>query len=334
MFLECAGVGNPIPRTSWQKRDGQLPSNRFEILDGSLKIVNVTSTDDGIYVCNTTNTLGSVVRFITLTYLEEPTVDCSINTTDIKQGERLELECQVKGVPQPNIHWFINGFAVNNDSSIEPMKNRIRIRTVEKRHAGNLQIFARNSVKTVYNSITIRVIPLISTDTIVPPPYKPKRRGKTSSTRRPPKHTRLPKLIPPSKPMISRLNDESVVVRWSVPHNTGLKIQFFKVQYRELGPANQYDSRNRAKGSRWKTTNADIPPNIKDYDVTNLKPDHIYRFRIAAVYSNNDNKLSPTSDRFHLKRLDFDDKNPLPIPLITHTQPVNTSSVKVFWTVS
>lgn len=299
-----------------------------------MRITNITGNDDGIYTCNLTNTFGSIRHLITVIYHEEPSIKCKTNTTDIKQGENLDLECLVKGTPEPNVYWLINGFSVINDSSVEAISNKIYIRPVEKRHAGNLQIFARNSVSTVYSSITIRVIPLVSTDTIMPPPYVPKRRGKSNSTRKPSKHTRLPKLIPPSKPMISRLNDESVVVRWFVPHNTGLKIQFFKVQYRELGPASQYDARNRSKGSRWKTTNADIPPNIKDYDVTNLKPDHIYRFRIAAVYSNNDNKLSPTSDRFHLKRLDFDDKNPLPIPIITHTETVNTSSVKVFWEVS
>lgn len=330
MFLECAGVGNPVPKRSWLKQNGELPLNKFEILDGGLRIKNFTESDCGIYVCNFTNILGSISDSITLIYQEEPSIDCEINSTDIKQGENLDLECRVKGTPEPHVYWFINGFSVMNDSSVEALRNKIYIRPVEKRHAGNLQIFARNSVTTVYSSITIRVIPLVSTDTIIPLPYVPKRRG-SNFTRKPSKHTRL---IPPSKPMISRLNDESVVVRWSVPHNTGLKIQFFKVQYRELGPASQYDFRNGSKGSRLKTTNSDIPPNIKDYDVTNLKPDHIYRFRIAAVYSNNDNKLSPTSDRFHLKRLDFNDKNPLPIPLITHTETVNTSSVRVFWEVS
>lgn len=42
-------------------------------------------------------------------------------------------------------------------------------------------------------------------------------------------------MIPPTKPHITRLSDESVMVRWNVPPNDGLPIQFFKVQYRELG---------------------------------------------------------------------------------------------------
>ena len=42
-------------------------------------------------------------------------------------------------------------------------------------------------------------------------------------------------LVPPNQPNVTRLSDVSVMVRWSVPENTGLPIQFFKVQYRELG---------------------------------------------------------------------------------------------------
>ncbi|KAJ8912662.1 hypothetical protein NQ315_012738 [Exocentrus adspersus] len=333
VFLECAAVGNPVPKVTWFKKHGQLPSDRIEWLSGGLKISNITSADDGVYVCNHTNSYGTVSHHITLIYNEAPSIDCLLNTTDIKQGENLDLDCLVSGTPEPYISWFINGFSVSNDSAIEAIGNRIYFRPVEKRHAGNLQLFARNKVKTVYSSISIKVIPLATTVdlTVTPAHTHHRHRGRTSSTRKPKWHGKTTKMIPPSKPVISRLNDEAVVVRWNVPNNNGLPILFFKVQYRELGPANSNDLHTRSKGSKWKTTNADIPPNINVYDVTNLKPDHIYRFRIAAVYSNNDNKLSPNSDKFHLTRLDFDIKNPLPVPLITHTEPVNASSTKIYW---
>ncbi|KAJ8927158.1 hypothetical protein NQ314_020431 [Rhamnusium bicolor] len=333
VFLDCSAIGNPVPKVVWFKKNGQLPSSRIEMLSGGLKIKNVTSSDDGIYVCNHTNVHGTISHHITLIYNEEPSIDCLTNNTDVKQGENLDLDCMITGTPEPYIAWFLNGFSVSNDSGVEAIGNKIYFRPVEKRHAGNLQLFARNKVKTVYSSISIRVIPLSSSvDVGVTPAHTHHRhRGKVSSTRKPPKHNKPPKMIPPSKPIISRLNDESVVVRWNVPNNNGLPILFFKVQYRELGPANSNDLHSRSKGSRWKTTNADIAPNIKVYDITNLKPDYIYKFRIAAVYSNNDNKLSPNSDKFHLRRLDFDDKNPLPIPLITHTETINATSVKIYW---
>nr|CAI5850888.1 unnamed protein product [Callosobruchus analis] len=323
-FLECASIGNPVPKVVWLKQKGQLPTNRIEMLKGGLKIRDVTSQDEGVYICNHTNAFGTISHRITLVYNEEPRVDCETSETSIKVGENLDIECSIKGVPEPYVTWFLNGFSVNNDSSIEAIGNKIYFRPVERRHAGNLQLFARNIVKTVFGQMNLNVLPETN-DTSTNSHGHHRHRGKSNGSR---KHNKSLKIIPPSKPTVSRLNDESVVVRWSIPHNTGMGVQFFKVQYRELG---SHSSHNKSKSGNWRTLNAEIPANIRDFDVTGLRPDHIYRFRVAAVYTNNDHKLSPNSEKFHLKRLDFDLKNPLPIPLVTHTEPVNTTCVKIHW---
>lgn len=80
-------------------------------------------------------------------------------------------------------------------------------------------------------------------------------------------------MTPPSKPSVTRLSDESVMVRWSVQPNDGLPIQFFKVQYRTLADPN----RNIARSS-WMTANEDIAPHVFSYEVTGLKPDRFYRY--------------------------------------------------------
>jgi hypothetical protein len=72
-------------------------------------------------------------------------------------------------------------------------------------------------------------------------------------------------MIPPSSPNITRLSDESVMVRWDVISDEGLSIQFFKVQYKDLDRG------------RWNTIDEDIPPHIRSYEVDNLKPDHYYK---------------------------------------------------------
>ena len=96
-------------------------------------------------------------------------------------------------------------------------------------------------------------------------------------------------MVPPNQPNITRLSDISVMVRWSVPENHGLPILFFKVQYRELG------QKPNSKQAKWMTANTEIPSHIRSFEISDLQPDHTYRFRIAAVYSNNDNAVSPIS---------------------------------------
>ncbi|XP_030767144.1 interference hedgehog-like isoform X2 [Sitophilus oryzae] len=326
VFLDCSAVGQPVPKVSWSKKQSVLPSNRSEE-NGGLIIRNITSRDDGVYVCTHTNAYGTLTHEITVKYNEEPTIDCSMNMTDVNQGENMDIECIVKGTPEPQVSWFLNGFSVLKDAAVEAIGNRIYFRPVEKRHAGNLQIFARNVVKTVYKSIIVRVIPLSSSIDDIPAPVytHPKHHH-----RKPPNTRKPHKMTPPSRPIITRLDDETVMVRWSVPNNNGLAIQFFKVQYKEIGPANHKDTYN-TKGSVWNTANTDVRPNIKSFDIRGLKPDYIYKFRVAAVYSNDDSKMSPTSKKFHLRRLDFDEKNPLPVCPITYVQTLNHTAVKIYW---
>lgn len=132
-------------------------------------------------------------------------------------------------------------------------------------------------------------------------------------------------LVPPNQPNVTRLSDISVMVRWSVPENTGLPIQFFKVQYRELG------QKMNGKQAKWMTANSEIPNHVRSFEVTDLQPDHTYRFRIAAVYSNNDNKLSPNSVRFHLNKNVGIESNRMPIPLLTNTEALGPQQVLLVW---
>lgn len=135
-------------------------------------------------------------------------------------------------------------------------------------------------------------------------------------------------MIPPSRPNITRLSDESVMIRWSVPSTDGLPIQFFKVQYRMLG-----DPTKNIARTQWMTENEDIPPYTRSYEVNNLKSDHLYRFRIVAVYSNNDNKEGAASGKFHLQRgsqLGLT-KNHLLAPTLTRIEPVSQQAVVLHW---
>jgi hypothetical protein len=121
------------------------------------------------------------------------------------------------------------------------------------------------------------------------------------------------------------------MVKWSVMQsysNEGsLPIQFFKVQYMMISHENQ-----QRKNDDWITLTEDIPPHLRSYEIHNLKPEHNYKFRISAVYSNNDNKQSPIR-KFHLKRIKHGGKTNLPIPMDVIIESVSETEVKVRWSI-
>ena len=134
------------------------------------------------------------------------------------------------------------------------------------------------------------------------------------------------RLVPPSKPQILKISDTSVMVTWTVRENSGLPITFFKVQYRQL------DGEGRLRG--WRTVDEDIPSNVLQYEVRNLRSTATYKFRIVAVYSNNDNKNGPNSARF---RLSTDSANqprsPTTRPVIVNIEAVAANALKIVWQV-
>lgn len=357
--LECSAVGNPSPQVTWRRVVGSLPKDRTEWLEGALKLNNVQASDDGEYICELTNGISpSVTHKITVQVQEPPVINREPASSVVEEGGEVELECEVEGAPFPSIIWLLNGESVENDSHIHAEGGRIVVTNVEKRHAGILQCMATNNVGSAYGSAMLQVSPKQVTaqntngeiqpepdDTefedsaegvvsLIPPslPTPGRQHAKKDHTRKgkgrrkDKKHKGTAVMIPPTRPNITRLSDKSVMVRWSVPINDGLPIQFFKVQYRELGGPG-----GRGRGSRWMTSNEDIPPHIRSYEVDNLETDHIYRFRIAAVYSNNDNKLGPNSARFHLHRGSPTNRSPLSPPSLTHTEAISPSAIQIHW---
>lgn len=357
--LECAGTGYPTPTVSWRRLNGPLPV-QAEHIPGGLRIVNVAATDKGTYICELSNGVTRPATHVVSLFVQEPPTLISEppKTSVVEEGEPCQLDCQFRGEPSPIISWLLNGESVDNDSLVKTNGGILRVTRLEKRHAGIYQCMASNAQGIKYGSALLQVKPkqVIAQpgsdnipegdDIDVEGPgnmgiashpssghhqsgKKEHRRG--GKGRRKDKHKGNAVMIPPTKPHITRLSDQSVMVRWNVPHNEGLPIQFFKVQYRELGNGHNRGGSRRGRGNRWMTSNEDIPPHIRSYEVANLEADHTYRFRIAAVYSNNDNKLGPTSARFHLHRGSPTLKTPLNTPLLTKTEAVSPSAIHIHW---
>jgi hypothetical protein len=129
------------------------------------------------------------------------------------------------------------------------------------------------------------------------------------------------KMALPTQPTITRLSDDSVMVRWEVvPEQDSIPITFFKIQYRETG-----------KDKKWETADGEISSHLKSFIVPGLRSGLSYRFRIMAVYDNMDNRAGPKSAKFTLLK-NPPMKKPKFAPNITSTLAVSQSAIEIQWT--
>ncbi|XP_031850200.1 interference hedgehog isoform X2 [Nomia melanderi] len=330
--LECFGVGYPVPSVTWSRLGSPLPANSIKTSMG-LTIMNVQSADRGEYDCTwISNNNAHIKSVIILKVMEAPKVIKSPKESTFSEGGELELSCSVTGEPHPKVEWLINGESLLPNDNLEIKGSTLVISEVEKKHAGIVQCAASNEYgsDSGYNLLWVNPKQQIGTtesrpDYGVPNPRHKHTRGGGRRRIKDGKRKGTV-LVPPNQPNVTRLSDASVMVRWSVPNNTGLPIQFFKVQYREFG-----QKVNLGKQGKWMTPNSEISRNVTTFEVPDLQPDHTYRFRIAAVYLNNDNKLSRNSDRFHLKKIGRLQRNKMPIPLLTNTKALSPHEVLLIW---
>lgn len=332
--LECFAAGNPVPRVTWTRLGSSLPLRSRYTATG-LNIVNVQPSDRGEYDCVWSSGSKRIKSVIILKVVEAPRVIRSPKTATFSEGGELELSCTVSGQPEPTIEWLINGESLVRNDNLEIKGSTLFISSVEKKHAGFVQCVASNEYgsDSGYNLLRVNPKQLVEVTTesrleyeTHGPGHNHRKHIKVGGRRRSKEGRRKAVLVPPNQPNVTRLSDVSVMVRWSVPENTGLPIQFFKVQYRELG-----QGQKMAKQAKWMTANMEIPNHVRSFEVTDLQPDHTYRFRIAAVYSNNDNELSPNSVRFHLNRDTNIESIKMPIPLLTNTEALGPHEVLLIW---
>lgn len=58
--FKCLADGDPPPNVVWRRDDGKMPLGRVSIQeDKSLQIENVQLGDEGLYICNAENIVGS-----------------------------------------------------------------------------------------------------------------------------------------------------------------------------------------------------------------------------------------------------------------------------------
>lgn len=331
--LECVATGATPPNVTWSRIDGPLPQYRSIIVGGNLVIMTVRKSDEGTYTCKATSTDSAehISASTVVSVHEPPRIIKPLQDINVTDGQEFALDCGVQGTPPPVVNWVFNGQIVNsnvmtsNGLTISGLNGeKLQVRSArDPKNYGIYQCFATNDLGSTYSMARVRKQEKV--DTVRTNTWN--NEGDFWNSNDPYDYDDAPdqdqaeplKYSVPSAPEISRLAEDSVMVRWMVPNNGGLPIGFFKVQYKES-----------VKRSEWMTVEDDIPPHIHAYAVTGLKTNTKYKFRIAAVYSNQDNKDSPPSDAFYLSKTPVGVK-PGAGPNIIDVESISPSAINLKW---
>ncbi|XP_072334658.1 basement membrane-specific heparan sulfate proteoglycan core protein isoform X2 [Scyliorhinus torazame] len=160
--LHCQVTGQPEPRITWYRAAGPLTSNH-QVQGAVLRILRVSSADVGDYICRAENIYGmQEVKFsVSVTpsnpHGTAPTVNVHPSRTTVREGEMLELHCQVTGQPEPRITWYRAAGPLTTNHQVQGAV--LRILRVSPADVGDYICRAENIVGTREVKFSVSVTP-------------------------------------------------------------------------------------------------------------------------------------------------------------------------------
>ncbi|XP_064424751.1 cell adhesion molecule DSCAML1 [Latimeria chalumnae] len=150
--LPCIASGYPNPAIRWLKDGRPLPADsRWTKRITGLTISDLRIEDSGTYVCEVTNTFGSLEVTATLTVIDPLHVVLTPKKLKTGIGSTVILSCAVTGSPKYTIMWYRNTEQVVPDEyiSVRGISNEtFLITAAQKSHSGAYQCFATRKTQT------------------------------------------------------------------------------------------------------------------------------------------------------------------------------------------
>ncbi|XP_075749785.1 protein sax-3-like isoform X1 [Rhipicephalus microplus] len=108
--FQCKVNGDPKPTVTWRRQDGKMPVGRAYVQeDKSLHIKNVALADEGTYICESENIVGSVSASATLTVHSRPTFRLTPQNHKVGLNGVAKFDCLATGNPPPSVFWTREG---------------------------------------------------------------------------------------------------------------------------------------------------------------------------------------------------------------------------------
>ncbi|KAF4529269.1 hypothetical protein B566_EDAN016939 [Ephemera danica] len=164
--LYCIYDGKPNPEVVWRKGNQHLIPHEYDdrlSLRSKGKILminNVTTADEGNYICVANNSAGEAPPqsvFLDVQVLPYFTVEPT--TVTARQGEKVEIRCEAAGDPMPTITWTKNGIYTPALSG----QKVVTFHSAKVTDTGNFGCNASSEIGHVYKDIAINILGEIST---------------------------------------------------------------------------------------------------------------------------------------------------------------------------
>ncbi|XP_049833936.1 Down syndrome cell adhesion molecule-like protein Dscam2 isoform X23 [Schistocerca gregaria] len=132
--VECKADGFPKPQVTWKKAAGDTPGDyndlkpnnpNIRVEDGTLSINNIQKTNEGYYLCEAVNGIGSGLSAVILISVQAPPhFEIKLRNQTSRRGEPAVLQCEARGEKPIGILWNMNNKRLDPKSD----NNRYTIR--------------------------------------------------------------------------------------------------------------------------------------------------------------------------------------------------------------
>ena len=155
----CNVTANPKPdRIIWKRSDGILFSARTIVNEGNLTILNITTKDNGSYVCTATNPRGTKSSSVLLRVYSalKFVIKPPPNVTVIAY-EAVILRCSASSDLKPTILWMHNEtFSLPSGAVVDSL-NALMILSANISHSGTYTCNATDAFSSIQTSVTVHV---------------------------------------------------------------------------------------------------------------------------------------------------------------------------------
>ncbi|XP_053207473.1 cell adhesion molecule DSCAM-like isoform X2 [Panonychus citri] len=309
VILDCQASGYPQPRIWWEHSNSLSSSSSsplhyqpvisnshiHALENGSLIIKEIIKSDEGYYLCQATNGIGSdISKVIKISVHVPPYFESSFTAQPIKKGDSLELPCEPHGEKPITLSWS------KDRMPFDPAKesNRYKIIDSPEKETRFIQILKIESADRRDSALFTCTA--------------------TNNYGKDELNIQVILQEPPDRPDNVRVTDiesRSSIVRWSIPYSGNSIILSFTLEYKK-------------KPVSWESKEIlteTILGSINSMNLRNLEPTTIYQLRMKST---NALGSSEFSDIIEFKT---DEETPSLPPEDVKVFPVTSKILQVTW---